>query len=98
MSQPRAALLKVWSYAFSVRQGRPSGMVAVLFTDLVGSTELMARLGEAAFDELRRAHFAALAEAIERTGGEEIKNTGDGVMGPSARSSTPSAAPSPCSR
>lgn len=55
-------------------------MVAVLFTDLVGSTDLMARLGEAVFDELRRAHFAALAQAIEQTGGEEIKNTGDGVM------------------
>jgi class 3 adenylate cyclase/tetratricopeptide (TPR) repeat protein len=55
-------------------------MVAVLFTDLVGSTDLMTRLGEAVFDELRRAHFAALAQSIERTGGEEIKNTGDGVM------------------
>jgi class 3 adenylate cyclase len=55
-------------------------MVAVLFTDLVGSTDLMARLGEAAYDDLRRPHFAALAQAIERTGGEEIKNTGDGVM------------------
>jgi class 3 adenylate cyclase len=55
-------------------------MVAVLFTDLVGSRDLMARLGEVAFDGLRRAHFTALAQAIERTGGEEIKNTGDGVM------------------
>src|SRR5213080_1907975 len=55
-------------------------MVAVLFTDVVGSTELMTRLGATAFDELRRAHFAALAHAIERVGGEEIKNTGDGVM------------------
>ncbi|MGH9008921.1 MAG: AAA family ATPase, partial [Acidimicrobiia bacterium] len=61
-------------------RGRPSGMVAVLFTDLVGSTDIMSRLGETAFDELRRAHFAVLAEAIERVGGEEIKNTGDGVM------------------
>jgi predicted ATPase len=52
----------------------------VLFTDLVGSTELMTQVGEAAYDELRRAHFAALQAAIQRTGGEEIKNTGDGVM------------------
>src|SRR5688572_15600987 len=55
-------------------------MVAVLFTDLVGSTDLMSRLGETAFDEVRRAHLAVLAEAIEGVGGEEIKNTGDGVM------------------
>ncbi len=52
----------------------------MLFTDLVGSTDLMSRLGEAAFDELRRAHFAALRQAIDWAGGEEIKNTGDGVM------------------
>ena len=44
-----------------------SGLVAVLFTDLVGSTELMWRLGEGAFDELRRRHFAALPKAVEPT-------------------------------
>jgi class 3 adenylate cyclase len=38
----------------------------ILFTDLVGSTELLSGLGEAAFDKLRRAHFAALRSAIER--------------------------------
>ena len=44
------------------------------------STELMARLGDAAFDELRRAHFAGLREALAAHGGEEIKNTGDGLL------------------
>lgn len=52
----------------------------MVFTDLVGSTELLARLGERAFDELRRAHFASLREAIERTGGQEIKTLDDGVL------------------
>jgi class 3 adenylate cyclase/tetratricopeptide (TPR) repeat protein len=52
----------------------------VLFTDLVGSTDLMTQVGEPAFDKLRRAHFAALRAAIARTGGDEIKTTGDGVM------------------
>jgi class 3 adenylate cyclase len=55
-------------------------MAAVLFTDLVGSTELLSRLGEAAYDDLRRAHFAALREAIERSGGAEVKTTGDGLL------------------
>jgi class 3 adenylate cyclase len=55
-------------------------MAAVLFTDLVGSTDLMTSVGEGAYDELRRAHFAALRHALERAGGEEVKNTGDGVM------------------
>jgi class 3 adenylate cyclase len=52
----------------------------ILFTDLVGSTELLSGLGEAAFDELRRAHFAALRSAIERAGGAEVKTLGDGVL------------------
>jgi predicted ATPase len=47
-----------------------------VFTDLVGSTELLARLGEGAFDELRRAHFASLRDPIGRTGGEEVKTLG----------------------
>jgi tetratricopeptide (TPR) repeat protein len=57
-----------------------SGTVTVLFTDLVGSTDLLARLGEAAFDEVRRAHFSTLREAIHRHGGDEIKTLGDGVL------------------
>ncbi|MGH9036207.1 MAG: adenylate/guanylate cyclase domain-containing protein, partial [Acidimicrobiia bacterium] len=63
-----------------MRERRATGMAAVLFTDLVGSTDLMTRVGEGAYDELRRAHFAALRHAVERAGGEEVKNTGDGVM------------------
>ncbi len=64
----------------AMRSGRGSGTATVLFTDLVESTDLMIQVGEAAFDDLRRAHFGALRAAIERFGGEEIKNTGDGVM------------------
>jgi tetratricopeptide (TPR) repeat protein len=52
----------------------------VLFTDLVGSTELLSRLGESTFDDLRRAHFAALRTSIEGTGGTEVKTTGDGLL------------------
>jgi class 3 adenylate cyclase len=58
----------------------PDGMACVLFTDLVGSTELLSSLGEAAFDDLRRAHFAALRVAINKTGGTEVKTLGDGVL------------------
>ncbi len=61
----------------------PSGagsMVAVLFTDLVGSTELLERLGDDAFEALRRTHFGLLREAVARTGGQEAKNLGDGLM------------------
>jgi class 3 adenylate cyclase/tetratricopeptide (TPR) repeat protein len=54
--------------------------VAVLFTDLVGSTRLLSRLGETAYDELRRTHFASLRRAVERVGGEEVKGLGDGIL------------------
>ncbi|HEY3241175.1 MAG TPA: AAA family ATPase [Acidimicrobiia bacterium] len=55
-------------------------MVALLFTDLVGSTELIDRLGDEAGEELRRTHFALLRQAVAETGGDEVKNLGDGLM------------------
>lgn len=56
------------------------GVVALLFTDLVRSTELLTSLGDDAADELRRRHFAGLREAVAASGGEEIKSLGDGLM------------------
>ena len=52
----------------------------MLFTDLVGSTDLMARVGQDAFDDLRRDHFARLRGALAQNGGREIKTLGDGVL------------------
>ncbi|MGO9343165.1 MAG: ATP-binding protein [Acidimicrobiales bacterium] len=54
--------------------------VAVLFTDLVSSTELASELTIGAGDELRRAHFSALRQAIAASGGTEVKTLGDGFM------------------
>jgi class 3 adenylate cyclase len=55
-------------------------VLAVLFTDLVGSTELRSKLGEEAADELRRAHDRTLHEVVHRHGGKVVKGTGDGIM------------------
>ncbi len=55
-------------------------MVAVLMTDLVGSTAMADRLGPEAAEELRTEHFGLLRGALERTGGREVKNLGDGLM------------------
>ena len=54
--------------------------VTVLFTDVVGSTELSSSLSPEGADEVRRAHFATLREVIAATGGIEVKNLGDGLM------------------
>src|ERR1700722_5106865 len=54
--------------------------ITVLFTDLVGSTELVSSLTPDDGDEVRRRHFSTLRKAIVDTGGTELKNLGDGVM------------------
>ncbi len=57
-----------------------TGVVALLFTDLVGSTELLGRLGDDAAEKVRRAHFSLLREAVASFGGQEVKTLGDGLM------------------
>jgi class 3 adenylate cyclase/tetratricopeptide (TPR) repeat protein len=52
----------------------------VLFTDLVGSTELRGRLGEEAAEDLRRRHDRLLAQAVEGNDGRVVKGLGDGIM------------------
>jgi class 3 adenylate cyclase len=54
--------------------------VTVLFTDLVGSTELADGLGHAVYEALRTAHFDALRSAVTTHSGTEVKTTGDGLM------------------
>ena len=54
--------------------------VTVLFTDIVGSTDLMARVGTAAATELGSAHFDALRRALAVHRGAEVKTLGDGLM------------------
>jgi class 3 adenylate cyclase len=56
------------------------GRRAVMFTDIVGSTEMTARLGDAAALELVRAHDALVRRGLEARGGREVKHTGDGIM------------------
>ncbi len=54
--------------------------VAILFTDIAGSTELSQRLSQADADEVRRRHFSILRQGITETGGTEVKSLGDGLM------------------
>lgn len=54
--------------------------VAVLFTDLVGSTALSSSVSPEAADGLRREHFGVLRRTIAEVDGTEVKNLGDGLM------------------
>ena len=59
---------------------RAGGIVVVLFTDLVGSTETASRIGPAATERLRHEHFTLLRRAINENAGTEVKNLGDGIV------------------
>src|SRR5271170_6545883 len=57
-----------------------TGLRAVMFTDIVGSTELTTRLGDTAAFELVRVNDALVRRGISSHAGREVKRTGDGIM------------------
>ena len=57
-----------------------SGMRAVLFTDIVGHTEMMQRLGDAKGRDVLREHERITRETLKQHGGAEVKTMGDGFM------------------
>jgi class 3 adenylate cyclase len=56
------------------------GRVALLFTDLRGSTAMYAERGDPLAYRLVRDHFAIVGEAIDRNQGALVKTIGDAVM------------------
>ena len=55
-------------------------LATVLFTDIVDSTRHAASIGDVAWRALLGRHDALARGAIERSGGQLIKSTGDGVL------------------
>lgn len=53
---------------------------AIMFTDMVGSTEMTTQLGDTMAVELLRAHDAIIRRCLEQHGGVEVKHLGDGIM------------------
>lgn len=53
---------------------------ALMFTDIVGSTEMTGRLGDVRAVEVIRAHDAIIRRSLERYGGSEVKHLGDGIF------------------
>ncbi|MFP4072814.1 MAG: nickel-binding protein, partial [Actinomycetota bacterium] len=57
-----------------------SGLRAILFTDLEGSTDVSSRLGDDQALELIKYHDRIVRAALNDEGGREVKHTGDGIM------------------
>jgi class 3 adenylate cyclase len=55
-------------------------MSAVLFTDIVGSTEHQARVGSREWSRLMDQHDARVRDILARHRGREVKTTGDGFL------------------
>ena len=55
-------------------------LVTVLFTDIVGSTELAAELGDRRWRELLEAHHAEVRKQLGRFRGQEVDTAGDGFF------------------
>jgi class 3 adenylate cyclase len=55
-------------------------LATVLFTDIVGSTERAAALGDRSWRELLQQHHALVRSELERFRGVEIDTAGDGFM------------------
>lgn len=55
-------------------------LATILFSDIVGSTERMATMGDARWRELLLAHYETIRAELERFGGRELDRAGDGVF------------------
>ena len=55
-------------------------MKTFMFTDIVGSTNLVEALGDEAWEAILRWHNTALRQVFAANGGEEISTTGDGFF------------------
>lgn len=55
-------------------------LATVLFTDIVGSTDLAAEMGDARWLDLRQAHNDLVRRHLEAFNGHEVHTTGDGFL------------------
>lgn len=77
-----ALLDEIEEFVTGSRQGAEGDVVmaAILFTDIVSSTEQAARLGHRKWSALSQRHSAMVRTTLERHRGHEIKTLGDGFL------------------
>ena len=77
-TQDIGSLLQEWN----LPEKRPTvpSVFTFVFTDIVGSTAMTQRLGNAGAQKAVRAHNTAVRGALQAHKGREVKHTGDGIM------------------
>jgi len=68
------------SYARPVVASGDRILATILFTDIVGSTATLERIGDAAWAGILAQHNELMQFELDRYRGREIKKTGDGIM------------------
>lgn len=84
LTAERATTMQAFRDLFSEQVLRPGDEVSIrniafVFTDLVGSSSLFSRIGDAAAYHLVREHFAELAQIVRHHRGNIVKTVGDGI-------------------
>jgi class 3 adenylate cyclase len=67
-------------FASFLMGSRSRVLATLLFTDIVDSTVLAAKLGDIRWRELLSGHLVSARSELERYGGREVKTTGDGLL------------------
>jgi len=71
-------IMKDWNTPQSQQVAATS--VTILFTDMVGSTDMTQTIGDSAAQDIIRAHNFIVRAALSHHNGKEVKHTGDGIM------------------
>jgi len=74
-----ADVVNMWT-SDSAARAQAQGIVCIMFTDLVGSTQMTHERGDYGAQEIVRIHNAIVRTALAGHHGREVKHTGDGIM------------------
>jgi class 3 adenylate cyclase/pimeloyl-ACP methyl ester carboxylesterase len=83
---PGEAFIPPLQNALEMITGEPQSIAkerwlgAVLFTDLVGSTDLLAAVGDTQYQAIRARHERAVRVAVSEGGGRLVNTSGDGTL------------------
>lgn len=85
LTADRATAMQAFRDLFATEALRPGddvkiARIALMFTDLRGSTALYTRIGDGAAYRLVREHYAFLADTVRRHDGGVVKTIGDAMM------------------